>query len=320
MGSSRIHGEGCRLWHTVWAAATVALFVAPMATGQPEPVVAPRMPTASANAPRPVVPKVDPLTLLLQSDDAAQQQKGLDGIRNLFAREPARATGRFAQEWFGRLIALQRYQDVLDVSSVAVANCAADMQVLERVQQARVQSLIAMGKPEEALAASKSYFNVASMRGTAEAIKAVVQCLNVNPTPDANRLERFKAQQMLSSNSVSALKELAAGPSILGSIHVNSEPYDAAIRKRVAEDFVTLTERGNLLLLADRVKDAKDVFERAYVVADDMQLALASENLARAMKAEDGNIARANEWVLSIRPPAKPPAPPPAKPSVQPLQ
>ena len=272
--------------------------------------------TPKRETPKPIeskreAPKVDPFTLLLRSDDAAQQQKGVEGIKALFAHNPGAAIGKFKAEWLSLLLTTQHYQDVLDLSIVVSLNSASDMQVLEQVQRARVKSLIALGKQEEALANAKSYFNVSSMKGTAEAIMAVVQCLNINPTSDNNRLERFKAQQLLSSNSVSALKELANGPSVLGSIHVNTEPYDAAIRSRVDDDFTTLTERGNLLLLADRAKEARDAFERAYVVADDRQLNLASENFARAMKAEDGNVSRANEWALSIRPPAKPPAQPP---------
>ena len=59
---------------------------------------------------------------------------------------------------------------------------------------------------------------------------------------------------------------------------------------------------GNLLLLADRASDAQPLFERAYSVAKTNVVAQASENVARCMRAEDGTIGRANNWVLSIRP------------------
>lgn len=54
--------------------------------------------------------------------------------------------------------------------------------------------------------------------------------------------------------------------------------------------------------MADKPKDAKGAFERAYAVAPDKQLAQATENIARAMKAEDGTIGRANSWILSLKP------------------
>jgi hypothetical protein len=59
---------------------------------------------------------------------------------------------------------------------------------------------------------------------------------------------------------------------------------------------------GDLLLLADRPKEARAAFEKAYTLASDKDLATASESIARCMRAEDGSIGRANAWVLSICP------------------
>jgi hypothetical protein len=61
---------------------------------------------------------------------------------------------------------------------------------------------------------------------------------------------------------------------------------------------------GNLLLLSDKPKEANKAFEAAYRISPEKQLAAATEALARAMRAEDGNVERANAWVLSLRPAA----------------
>ena len=313
----------------IWMAFAVALMVAPVVWGQEDAAVEPKAretkdatqsvtvkpEAAKAKSPKDSTakkesPQVDPLTLQLRSDDATEQQKGIDGIKALFARDPSKATDKFKKEWVGLLLTSQHYQDVLDLSTVVVMNVAGELQSLEQMQKVRIQALIGLGKPEEALSNAKSYYNVASMKGTAEAIMAVVQCLNINPSADSNRLDRFKAQQLLSSNSVAALKEMASGPSVLGGMHVTTpDIYTVALKKYGGEDFGNLTARGNLLLLADRVKEAREVFERAYVIADDKQVNAASESIARLMKAEDGSVFRANAWVLSIRPPAPPEKP-----------
>lgn len=252
--------------------------------------------------PKPEPPKVDPITAGLASSDAAQQQKAVDTMRALFESDTAKAAGKFKQEWLKLLLETKHYQEVLDLSPKAILNLAADMGAVEQVQRARVQALIALGKPEQALANAKGLYNVATMKGTAEAIMLVVQCLNLNPSADANRLDRFKAQQLLGTNDEPAMQALAKGPAVLASIKVDGQQYDAAIRQLSGEDYTSLISRGNLLLLADRPKEAQEVFERAYMIADNNQLNAASENLARAMRAEDGNVARANAWALSIRP------------------
>jgi hypothetical protein len=46
------------------------------------------------------------------------------------------------------------------------------------------------------------------------------------------------------------------------------------------------------------------VFEHAYILATGADLRIATESIARCIKAEDGTIGRANAWVLPIRPSA----------------
>jgi predicted RNA polymerase sigma factor len=71
----------------------------------------------------------------------------------------------------------------------------------------------------------------------------------------------------------------------------------------IGEDFISLTARGNLLLICGRTDEARSVFERAYALAPDAQLPAATESIARCMKAQDGSIGHANAWILSLHPP-----------------
>jgi hypothetical protein len=61
--------------------------------------------------------------------------------------------------------------------------------------------------------------------------------------------------------------------------------------------------KGNLLLLAGKPAEAKKVFDKAYTLASDKNLAAATESVARAIRAEDSAVGRANAWILSLRPP-----------------
>jgi hypothetical protein len=94
---------------------------------------------------------------------------------------------------------------------------------------------------------------------------------------------------------------------VLQAIHVDDADYRAAIAGDFSEDYAGLMGRGNLLLLGDHPDRAKSIFERAYAQAADSQLLPASEAIARQIKAQDGAIGRANQWIESIRPnkPAK---------------
>jgi hypothetical protein len=83
-------------------------------------------------------------------------------------------------------------------------------------------------------------------------------------------------------------------PSVLASIKVDGSPCAAAIQQHTGADYGSLLSPGNLLLPADRAKEAQPVFERAYAVAGEKDLAAATESIARRMRAEYGAIGRAN--------------------------
>ncbi len=53
---------------------------------------------------------------------------------------------------------------------------------------------------------------------------------------------------------------------------------------------------------ADRRREARRIFEMVYEQASDAQLAEATENLVRCVKAEDGSTDRVNKMVLDVRP------------------
>jgi hypothetical protein len=87
------------------------------------------------------------------------------------------------------------------------------------------------------------------------------------------------------------------------SIPADPTPYADAISKRKnVTDYRGLYGTGNLLLLSGRIKEAHDAFMRVYKIAPPGELKYASEGIAKLIKAEDGGLGKANQFVMSIRP------------------
>ena len=93
----------------------------------------------------------------------------------------------------------------------------------------------------------------------------------------------------------------------------NLEDYQRTLIEDVLAPASDLYGCGEIMGIAARpVNDerykARDAFERAYAISADKELPAATESLARAMKAKDGTVGRANAWILSLRPKPPPPA------------
>jgi hypothetical protein len=102
---------------------------------------------------------------------------------------------------------------------------------------------------------------------------------------------------------VSAVED-ELGENILKSIKIDASPYEEVLaRLPNSTSFRDLMARGNLLLLADRPSDALASFELAYDLAKHKDLAVATEGIARAIRAQDGSVGRANAYVVSLQNP-----------------
>jgi tetratricopeptide (TPR) repeat protein len=223
--------------------------------------------------------------------------------------------------WLAALMKAERYDDVARLSQEATVTLPWNVSVVEYLQAYRVRALLKMGKPQEALAVAKGLFNVCRMKSTASTLELLVDCLKAALPGNDAIIERFRSEQtagsVLSQSSAVSGQQSAVGSqpsalssqlsavglrsSILDRIKVDSTAYDAAIQQYAGEDYGSLVSRGNLLLLADRPKEARAAFEKAYALASDKDLATATEGIARCMRAEDGTIGRANAWLLSLR-------------------
>ncbi len=264
---------------------------------------------AATNAPT-SKPAEDPIRSLLQSGNPQKMQQGIEAIwEQLHSADPkavrSAVRGMVWQHWLDGLVARKRYKDVERLCSAAILAVPSETRWLEELEGFRVRSFLLDGKPNEALSAAKQAFNVCRLEAAAKCLSRLADCLKEAYPNDPTIVQRFRDEQSAGANTqaiTSPRTTLGPRSSVLDNIRIDGSAYRKAAEDRTGDEFWNLMSRGNLLLLADRAKEARPVFERAYAIAPDKHLAVATESIARCMKAEDGTIGRANAWVLSIRP------------------
>ncbi len=244
------------------------------------------------------------LAVKLASGDEKEVDQALQTIRSLIESEPGQAASYLRETWTKPLLEAGRYDTVAELTQAAICASPAELSTVVMLQTTRVNALLKSGRAEEALANAKSLFNVTSSDGTEKALALIAECLSAARPKDSAIVLRLRDQQMAGSTT-----RPATGPSvpnIVREIKVDAKPYEPAIARFDAGRYLIQTnERGslsaeaNLLLLADRVVEAKALMIRMREITTDDQRYIADENVARAIKAEDGTIGRSNSWLLN---------------------
>lgn len=254
------------------------------------------------------------ITAQLAAREEGSRRAALGQIERFLQSDPGQAAVYLRSGWLKSLVDAREYAAVERLAARGIVALPQDVGSVEALQQARIKALLADGKTEAALAAARGWFNVASLNGTASALLQVAECLNAAHPEDLQLVRRFQAEQVAGAATLpeqASTSQLAKPPasqpaSVLRSIAaVDAKAFQAAAEAITAEDFYSLTGKGNLLLLANNPEEAMPIFERAYAVAAEGQLAIATESIARCIKAQDGTIGRANAWVMSLRPAAR---------------
>jgi hypothetical protein len=181
---------------------------------------------------------------------------------------------------------------------------------LDRVDyfnQRRIRALLALNKPMEALAAAKSYYNVAAINSTGKAIDLVAECLNAAYPNEPAKAKRFKLQQLAGANGED---DPSLGPSVLAEIAVDPSIYDDGPIKTEHNGEWRRLGQANLLLMQDKPADAQKIFEALTKSSNPAVLEAANESLARAAKAIAGRVGPGNEVLRSLAAKTAPPASP----------
>jgi tetratricopeptide (TPR) repeat protein len=229
-----------------------------------------------------------------------------DRIRTTLAENPREGVEKLIGGDLESLTRAGRAAEVEEFANAGSVAVARDTWLVEQLQRHRVRALLVAGKRREALAAAKGLFNVSGLGSTPYCIQTLADCLKAARPEDLGVVNRFKWQQLAlaaEDPKVRAEQSKDLGPLVMDSIEVDPKPFEAAIEARKdASDYDGLYAKGNLLLLAGRCREARELFQKLYETAPERELAYAAEGLAKAIKAEHGSLGRCNEFVLSIRP------------------
>jgi tetratricopeptide (TPR) repeat protein len=267
-------------------------------------------PPRAANHPAPQAADVNAhdinaIDAALKANDNFQVQQALDSAIGLLSEgKNNQKTAEKIPNWLHDLIVQRRFDDVEDFAVAAVNARPADLRMIEACQQARIRAKLLQNKPQEALALAKSLYDVCAMPNTSRAIDLISECLydiaeNGDPV---SVVKKFKLEQI---HGASTTQPSSADPNVLSQIPVDPKPYSTGLQHVDLDDnaWDASMGKGNLLLLSGQPREASKVFAKAYALASDNNLAAATEAVARAMRAEDGTVGRANAWILSLRPP-----------------
>lgn len=245
----------------------------------------------------------DALISQIKSGDAEAQRASVQLLRAKLSTDPEATVSLLQRSLLQPMLQAKMHDEVAELALGAAIASAKSTSTVEALMTFRVRALLAAGRGEEAVAAAKSLFNVSSMAGTSGAVELFAQALGIrHPTQEAIGIQ-FRAEQVLGMSA--ATGEPTRTSKVIRDSKVDGTLFLAAIPDTVKEEYNALVGKGNLLLLADKVDQARSTFEVAYMLADNRMLPAATENLARCIKAEDGTIGRANAFVMSLRAPTK---------------
>lgn len=228
-------------------------------------------------------------------------------IRSQLKSDPAATIDRLNESLMAQLLQHKEYAAVEEFAVAGTLALPADTWRIEQLQKHRIRALLEERRFPEALRAAKGLFNACGMGFVKEELPLLCECLAAAHPDDRGLVPRFKRQILAGAQEDAAERQrlLAkfGGNSIMTSIDADPTPYAEALRRRVGvSDWRALYGTGNLLLLSGRMKEARHVFEKVYAEAPATELRYASEAIAKLIKAEDGGLGRANQFVRSIQP------------------
>ena len=248
----------------------------------------------------------DRLAQELKSTNAVVVAGAVEDIRSRLYLPPERL-GLY-QLWIPALMESHRYDEVLDLTHQGRLQFAWDLVCLQRLQSARVKALLILGRNEEALVEAKALFNVCYVGGsTTYAIGLLDECLTAAHPDKPDVAETFRLEQRNGaqppgpSSGDGGGEAKPARSTVMDSIRILYDPYSEMAELKYLGGFERAMASGNLLLMANRIQEARQVFEGAKAPPREAAAGVIPEALARCMKAEDGTTGRAEAWLKQQR-------------------
>ncbi len=223
-------------------------------------------------------------------------QKAELDIQNMVKSHSFQCRFLLASHWLPALMSKKQYLFVAQLSKREILVIPHRTRIIQQLLTLRVEALLGMERPKEALVCAKELFNFCTMRDTAHALALVARCLAAASPNAAEEIRRLKRQQIAGAAiPIPGYPPLECP--ILAAIKAGGAAYARRAWGITGQGYGDLIDRGNLLLLADRPREAIACFNAAYLVAGNYgQVVRAAGRVAACIKAEDGTIGRANAW------------------------
>jgi hypothetical protein len=251
----------------------------------------------------------------LSSGQAGTCQQAIENIRQRFADHPEAIGGLLRKYWLAPMAKAGFNDDIVQMTQTAILADPGSMLTVEPMFRARVYALIALGRKDEALADARRFYNVCALEQTGLAVDSLAAAMEAKFGPDGEaKIRQFRMRQMTAAAAgdepvpaASTTQPDAADAGVnssdqmLLSILLEEKDYMADAGKWRA-DHRHPVAYGNLLLMAGRANEAyqyfTDLLNRARTDAD---LAYALERQSAAMRAQDGNLARAQSRLRRLK-------------------
>lgn len=243
------------------------------------------------------------MRIIFAGGDEADRRAAVQYIRDRMEAKPFLTVQTMRWAWIKPLMDVGMYDEAMELSLAGTLSQPQRTGQVTYFARTRVMALLEQGKADAALRAAKAYYDVALLKQTEDAIDLLAEALLTANPDDSEIVARLHRQQAAAAQSADGAIPAGLGESVLKGIASEADLYEARIAefREGRQNYNSLVSQGNLLLLAGRAGEAREAFERAYQIAPAEQLVEATQNVARAIRAEDGSIGRANAWILAAR-------------------
>jgi hypothetical protein len=236
---------------------------------------------------------IDSICSRIRSEKPVDIESAVKDIQAAIKSHPKQAAHELTETWAKWLWAASRYGELARLSRLAILAEPDVTGEVERLQRMRATCLYYMGSRAMPVQA-KALYNVCSVESAPSHFDIIAKQLKFWKPDDPGIGERFLQEQQ------SAIPPNAG---VLQNIKpVKRDPVlEKAIAAQSESDLSGLLGKTNLLLLADRPDEALICIEKAEGMSKEPEKPTVVDAMARAMKAKDGHLSRAREWLAQQR-------------------
>lgn len=237
----------------------------------------------------------------IRTPDASVQASAIADLKKRFSDDPHGTTSDIEKSRLPDLLmAAHLYGDAAQVCLLCVNAQPDRMDWVQYFMPVRVRAFLAAQQYEQALAAAKALYNVQDLREMPATIKLLADALAQARPEDPGIGQRFKLQQMILASAPRALDASngSLGGNLLGTVKIDATIYDGKGMTPRSAEWRKLAD-GNLALMKDQPADALRAFE-SLKKSSNLQIRQAAEEaIARALKARDGGLSAANDYLAA---------------------